>query len=58
MSVVLFSRCRNEETDVSLPVGELSIGRSPDADISLPKDWTLLSALHLSLQFSSDGSLY
>ena len=57
MSVVLFSRCRNEETKVSLPVGELSIGRSPDADISLPKDWTLLSALHLSLQVSSDGSL-
>lgn len=57
MTFLLVSRCRNQQATASLIVGHSSIGRSPDATISLPKDWTLLSSFQLSLNLSADGNL-
>ena len=56
MSFVLFGYRGNEEVRFPLSPGEVSLGRSPQADLALPRDWTLASGLHFTLQVNSDGS--
>ena len=56
MSFVLFGFQGREEVHFSLTKGEVSLGRSPQADLVLPRDWTLVSGLHFTLQIKPDGS--
>jgi len=56
MSFVLLGRNGSEDVCFELTPGEVSLGRSPQANFSLPSVWTLVSGLHFSLQINSDGS--
>ena len=56
MSFVLLGRHGSEDVCFELTPGEVSLGRSPQANFALPSDWTLVSGLHFSLQINSDGS--
>ncbi len=56
MNFVLFGYRGSEEVRFSLSPGEVSLGRSPQADLALPRDWTLASGLHFTLQTNPDGS--
>ena len=56
MSFVLFGYFRGQDVRFPLISGEVSLGRSPQASLTLPSDWTVVSGLHFSLQIKPDGT--
>ena len=56
MTVELVARLGSAEQRFPLEPGRvLLLGRSSQADLTVPQDWTLISGRHLELQLSSDA---
>jgi ABC-type multidrug transport system ATPase subunit/pSer/pThr/pTyr-binding forkhead associated (FHA) protein/ABC-type multidrug transport system permease subunit len=57
MNFILLGQQASQEFSFSLREGEFNIGRSRQAQVMLPREWTLVSSLHLSIKINSDGSM-
>ncbi len=58
MSITLLAKRGSQVLSLPLHRGEFVLGRSKQADLILPEEWTLLSAMHLTLTINTDERIF
>lgn len=48
----------NNSVSFSIEVGDHRLGRSAQADLRLPSEWSLVSGLHMTIRLTADGALW